>query len=38
VLIMVWMFTLPKGQRVFHQLAIIILTTASFVFLAFPLI
>jgi bacteriorhodopsin len=29
LLFMAWMFTLPKGRRTFHHLAIFILTTAS---------
>jgi bacteriorhodopsin len=29
LLFMGWMFTLPKGRRAFHHLAILILTTAS---------
>lgn len=29
LLMMAWMFTLPKGRRTFHHVAIFILTTAS---------
>ncbi|ORY32241.1 hypothetical protein BCR39DRAFT_43126 [Naematelia encephala] len=29
LVIMVWHFTIPRGQRVFHQIAVILLTTAA---------
>jgi len=29
LLVLAWSFTVPKGQRVFHYLAMIILSTAS---------
>jgi len=29
LVVIVWHFTIPRGQRVFHQLAAIVLTTAS---------